>query len=226
MKHIFLPLVLMLGCIAPAASAQDIFDSGERAPYLGVRLGLDINCPTKVNFGGFKMDSFKPGAGFEAGAVYNIPLWKNLYFEPGLLLYYSTMHGETTYHLDYLPGLNGIEICKESVRRFGFRIPMRAGYSFNFEFGSISIFTGPRLSIPLVGRYHTKVGKVSHSSSLYKYDAQLPLNRVDLGWQFGAGFTYDRWVFEISGTAGMLDMYKGNPSMHDNSVDLTVGYNF
>ncbi|MDE6311892.1 MAG: PorT family protein [Muribaculaceae bacterium] len=219
MKHLLLPLILMLGCVAPAASAQDIFDSGKRDPYLGVRLGLDITCPTNVDYGGFKMDWYNPGAGFELGAVYNIQLWKNLYFEPGLNIYYSTMRGEVG-----TGAFPASETMKESVRRFGFRIPIRAGYSFDLGFGSISVFTGPRISLPLIGRYHAKVDKISESQNLYK-DGMF-MHRVDLGWQFGAGFTYDHWVFEISGTAGMLDMYKGPASMHDNGVDITFGYNF
>ncbi|MDE6277377.1 MAG: PorT family protein [Muribaculaceae bacterium] len=219
MKHLF-PFALLLGLVAsPVAAAQDIFDNPDNAPYLGARLSLDITCPTDLKTGDFKIDLYNPGAGFEAGIIYNIPLWKNLYFEPGLNLFYSTMKGSITTMDEYVP----ME-THYSARRFGFRVPLRAGYRFDFDFGSISVFTGPRLGIPLVGRSHYTIDKESDSSNLYGDGASF--HRLDIGWQFGAGFSYGNWIFEISGTAGMLDMYKGPSSMHDNGVDLTFGYNF
>ena len=51
--------------------------------FLGVRVGLDIS--SAANGGGY----YSNKAGFSAGAVYNIPLWRNLYFEPGLSVFYN-----------------------------------------------------------------------------------------------------------------------------------------
>ncbi len=220
------PLILsaLLFAGSQGAFAQDIFDNPDNRAYLGVRLGLDISCPADVKSGPVSFDLYNPGAGFEAGAVYNIPVWKNLYFEPGLMLYYSTMKTDVTI---ISPELSPVS-ATSSARRFGFRVPLHAGYRFDFEPVSVSVFTGPRLTLPLVGRMHTsvKTGYETASKSENLYGDGSELKRVDLGWQFGAGVSFGQWMFEISGTVGMLDMYKGTPSMHESGVDLTVGYNF
>lgn len=218
--------VLALACVAvlPAA-AGDIFDSGDNEAYFGARFSLDISCPSKYDIGGVSFGGFGNGAGFEAGAVYNIPLWKNLYFEPGLLLYYSTMKDKVYVQDD---GYGNFKDSSARIRRFGFRVPLRAGYSFDFDIVKVSVFTGPRLSLPIVGReklsVETPAGKESDSFNIYGDKSSF--RRMDIGWQFGASVTYDRFVFEISGTPGMLDMIKGPGRMHDNSVDITLGYNF
>lgn len=216
---------MLAGALAvPCVQAQDIFDNPENEAYLGVRLGLDISCPGNVKADKVAFDLFDPGAGFEAGVIYNIPLWKNLYFEPGLNLYYSTMKSDITVADSELTSAS----ASMSARRFGFRVPLRAGYRFDFSPVSVSVFTGPRLTLPVVGRLHSSLKSgyesVSESENLYGDDSNL--RRVDLGWQFGAGVAFGKWMFELSGTVGMLDMYKGAPSMHENGVDLTIGYNF
>lgn len=219
-------LILAAGLLAGSQGvfAQDIFDNPDNEAYLGVRLGLDISCPADVKNGPISFDLYNPGAGFEAGAVYNIPLWKNLYFEPGLMLYYSTMKTDVTLMTTELSPASAA--C--SARRFGFRVPMRVGYRFDFNPVSVSVFTGPRLTIPVVGRLHysSKSGYETLSGSENLYGDESLMKRVDLGWQFGAGVSFGQWMFEISGTVGMLDMYKGPASMHESGVDLTVGYNF
>ena len=225
MKKSVLSLIAGLMLAAPAALAQDeIFDNPENRAYLGVRLGVDISCPTDLSNNGFHIDLFKPGAGFDAGVVYNIPLWKNLYFEPGLSIFYSTMKSDV-----YLGDVLGESDIRISARQFGFRVPLRVGYHFDFESCKVMVFTGPRVSLPVVGRLHysgksTDGYKISDSDNLYGDDSNI--RRCDIGWQFGAGVNYGNWLFEISGTVGMLDMYKGPGSFHENGVDITVGYNF
>lgn len=216
-------LLLCATLCAPMAQAQDIFDNPENEARLGIRLGLDISCPGNVKNKAVSFDLFNPGAGFEAGAVYNIPLWKNLYFEPGLNLYYSTMKSDIE-----AVNENGNVPVNYSARRFGFRIPLRAGYHFDFGSLSVHVFTGPRLTLPLVGRAHisAKSGYAEYSDNENLYGDGSDLHRIDLGWQFGAGISYGHYMFEISGTAGMFDMYKGPLSMHENGVNITIGYNF
>ncbi len=73
--------------LATSGFAQDIFDAGEQDPYLGVRASLDI---TGVAGNISNIYDFNNGVSFSVGAVYNITLFKNLYFEPGLSVFYNT----------------------------------------------------------------------------------------------------------------------------------------
>ncbi len=228
---------ILFGCTL-SAKAQDIsFESDDNKPFLGVRLGLDISCPTdwKIsnigeNGASMSLPLFNNGAGFDLGAVYNIPLWKNLYFEPGLSIYYNTMGCSVTIADD--PEFGTLDDLSGSIRRFGFRIPFQVGYRVDFtdlDF-SLSAFTGPVLTAGLVGRQHATIQydglKESGSESVYGHDGFL--NRVDVGWKIGVGAEYNNFVLQLSGTIGMCNMLSGaiNTKYRDNNVALTIGYNF
>lgn len=218
MKKFLLAILIMVASL-PAVS-QDIFDSGDNKPYFGARLGLDISCPGGWKVNKMSLDLYDSGAGFDLGAVYNIPLWKNLYFEPGLSIYYNTQ--------GYDIGVSGDDSelvdADASLRRFGFRIPFQVGYRFDFNPVKLYFATGPVLSVALVGKDYLKNNITGETSSVSCFDN---LNRVDLGWKFALGAIYDRYLFQLSVTPGMLDMAKSdNVSYHDCNVALTLGYNF
>lgn len=234
MKKTVLILTTVLASCLFSATAQDIlFDSPDNHPYLGVRLGLDISCPTDMkytNTGGsgatLSIPMFDNGAGFDIGAVYNIPLWKNLYFEPGLSLYYNTMGVD----LSIIDDDNMNSKVSASVRRFGFRVPFVAGYKADFSMFSLSAFTGPVLSIPIIGREYAVLeqGKVKETYNENLYGGHSDYRRVDLGWKIGVGATFENFVLQLSGTIGMLNMMKSDfgAKYRDNNVALTLGYNF
>ncbi len=208
---------LMLLCLCIAASAQDIFDNPDRGARLGVRLGLDIATSTDFDYGSFKIGVLNAGAGFTAGAVYNIPVWKNMYFEPGLLLFYNSMACDAI--------VGGTNTFIGSIRRFGVRVPFRLGYRFDFEKVSVRAFTGPQLEVGLIGRSRLEVGNESASENAYGSDGII--NRVNVGWEFGAGVDFGNWTAEISGAAGITDMVQGSAIKgRFNNVTISLGYNF
>lgn len=215
LKYAILLLFVALGC--KVASAQnEIFDSPDNHPYFGVRVGLDITAPTWAKNDLLKADLFDGGAGFHAGAVYNIPLWKNLYFEPGLGIYYNTIGYDLT------TGYNSTIDC--SIRRFGFRVPFDFGYHFDFEPCSVAVFTGPQIDLGLTAHSHSDSMDVDDGN---EYGSDGLLNRFGLGWKFGAGVWFNRFVIEISGTVSMTDMMQSSMfTCHNNLVEITLGYNF
>ncbi len=213
-----------LALTAVAAQAQVSFESDDNAPYFGVRLGLDITCPGDIKNDKFSVDLYKAGAGFDAGVIYNIPLWKNLYFEPGAKFYYSTMG------CDFVLGDALVTETKASVRRFGVRVPFRVGYRFDFAtdyLSAISVFTGPQLEIGIIGREHISatVDGISETMNENCF-TDNGFKRTDLGWQFGVGFHFGSWIAEIAGTVGMLDLQPGPASYHQGNVTISLGYNF
>ncbi len=220
----FLAAVLML-VGASAIQAQDMFDSGYNRPYFGVRAGLDITCPGSVKTGGLAVDLYNAGAGFEVGAVYNIPLYKNMYFEPGLMLTYGTMGVDV--ELIY-EGYDNADV-DWSVRRFGFRVPFRVGYRLDFTDIGVHVFTGPQLDVGLIGRDHVSINndRISESENNNLYGDDSIMKRTNVSWTFGAGVSFARnWQAEVCGAIGILDMNPGDASYRQSSVTLAVGYNF
>lgn len=237
MKKLALLFGILIAACSFSVKAQDIsFESDNNQPFLGIRLGLDISCPSNwkiSNIGDtgstLSIPMFDNGAGFDLGAVYNIPLWKNLYFEPGLSIYYNTMgfDVETLGDSEELP--EGSDVSA-SIRRFGFRIPFQVGYRVDFSQFSLSAFTGPVLSAGVTGRAHAtvKYNGMDDSDSANVYGSEGFLNRFDIGWKFGIGAEFNRFVLQLSGTVGMCNMlnHVNGAKYHDNNVALTVGYNF
>lgn len=232
MKKI-LATVLAAAAVLPA-TAGDMFDAGdENRPYFGVRVSFEAPIPGKINASAdnasIGVSAFKTGAGFDAGAIYNIPLWKNLYFEPGLSLFYNAFGVKD----DMFADEPDIASVKASVRTFGFRIPFSFGYRFDLAPCSLYAFTGPELEVGLVGREHisgTIMGeKVSESESIYGNGYR----RYDISWKFGVGVSVDNYYLGLSGNVGMVNRISDDSefggvdvSYHQNLFQLTLGYNF
>ena len=231
---------LMIGVLALTAfgaSAQsDVFDNPDNHPYFGVRLALDVTCPGQwtISNGALNLstDLTTPAAGVEAGFIYNLPLWKNLYFEPGLSLYYDT------YGLVLTVGTEDFgfptDLKNKSLRKFGFRIPAAFGYHFDFSKVSLSVFTGPVFDLGIVNRYYLTSNKINgvnihESGSMYEKDenGDTLLNRCNLSWRFGVGATMNKFMVSLSGDVGMLNLCPSQyVTYRENNFHLTVGYNF
>ncbi len=236
----------IMAIYATPAKAQDIFDSGDMRPHFGARLSLDIS-NVAGNIDNYFEENAIPdltnsGAGFTVMGVYNIPLYKNLYFEPGLGIYYNTV-GLNGTHYDFRPNPEQPEspigvadyAIDGSVRNWGFRIPMLAGYHFDFTDNMrVSVFTGPQINI---GFYQKMVYDVHYigdsgvpadehvSASCYGHG----FRRFDMQWVFGAGYHYGRYSVAISGGVGMTNLVDGQFSGYKarrNTFSITLGYDF
>ena len=135
----------VLGCAVCAsaliASADSLmFDNPDNKAYFGARVALDIS--SAANGGDF----YSNKTGFAVGAIYNIPIKANFYFEPGLSLFYDVF-GTMILKMDYpssAPGstiepgspddLEGARMYQidGTIRNLGFRVPLNFGYHFDF----------------------------------------------------------------------------------------------
>lgn len=213
----------MLSAGLCASAQSSIVNNPANRGYFGVRASLDVACPGNLKSGDLSVDIYDPGAGFSAGAIYNMPLVANLYFEPGVNLYYNT------YKVKNIELSNGIN-AKGSVRKFGVRVPLQFGYHFDFTPDiSVAVFTGPELEIGCTADLHMKagVGNVSESASESIYDDD-GLERFDCLWKFGASLTYaHNYYVGIGGGVGMVNMFgDSGVKFHENLVQVTLGYNF
>lgn len=229
-------VAIALAATTLGASAQSsIFNNPSNRSYLGVRLGLDVTCPQPIKFNTLpSIDFLKPGAGVELGLIYNIPIIANFYVEPGVMFYYDT----------FIP--DDIEIGSEdtgfdtndayehnSIRKFGFRIPVQLGYHFDFT-NSISakVFTGPVLDTGFSNDYYVTTKPVAgvkyHESGTLYRDKAPRWNRVNCSWRFGGGVNINNISVELSGDVGMVNMYDTgikSTKYYENCFHLTIGYN-
>ncbi len=227
MKHFITALALSISALT--ATAQDIFDNPDNHAHLGVRLSYELACPTDVHYSIANINVLDAGSGFSAGVIYNIPVWKNLFFEPGATLYYNTysFSNDIISNIgDFDPAFDDLNISGASVRQWGMRLPLIVGYHFDFiPEMRLSFFTGPELTLGFSAKTHLDMGKISGSANAYGSDGFL--NRCDVKWRFGVGATFfDHYYAAISGAAGICDVYKDALSMRSNLFDITIGYNF
>ncbi len=225
MKKCITALVLAVSAIG--ANAQDIFDNPDNHAYFGVRASYELACPTDVERPGsnIKYGQFGNGSGFNVGVIYQLPMYKNLYFEPGANIYYNT-YSVSNAGQEELGNFVGLPLKDASVRKWGVRIPLILGYHFDFISDlRISVFTGPELALGFGGKIHLDMDKMDGSISAFGDDGNF--NRCDVKWRFGVGATYKHHYYAaISGAAGICDMYKNEPSMRTNLFNITLGYNF
>ncbi len=228
----------LVGSMAYARGASLVVDNPENRTYLGARVALDIS--SAANGGAYY--SNKPG--FSLGAVYHIPVVANLYFEPGLSMFYNvfgTMYYATETIL--LPEVNDAGESTQdvvyqidgSVRNFGFRVPLHVGYHFDFaENMRVSVFTGPQFNASLLARYHqnryvTPSGKVEEGTSGSVFGTG-GFKHFDAQWNFGVGLDYGNYMVALSGSLGMTrlrDAYGPfQKNMRRNLFSITLGYNF
>ncbi len=223
MKKILLTLAVIFGCLN--AQAYDIFNNKDNHSYFGVRLSYELSAPSDVTVTNMpdnpKYEYFNPSSGFSAGVIYNMPLWKNLYFEPGLTLYYNTISYKQSL-LDNFSSANDLE--SSSIRSFGLRIPILVGYHFDvLPSLQLSLFTGPELTLGFTAKQWDTYKDRSVITNAYDNTA----NRFDIKWRFGVGAQFlDHYYAAISGAAGMCDQAKGPQSMTVSLFDITLGYNF
>ncbi len=242
MKKMILGLALAAFAVT-GASAQRIVNNPDNKPFWGVRASLDITCPTDVTYkyksSKEKMDLMDNGCGFSVGAVYNLPIVANFYFEPGVSFFYNTWKWNDK---GYFDDLDGIDLKHNSIRQSGLRIPLNLGYHFDFtDDFKVSIFTGPQLEVGFhCDSYVTAEAKVggttleSHEAySLYKDNDGTKFNRFNVDWNIGVGFTYQKFYLGVTGSLGLTNMLHvkdldddEKEYFHKNTVGIALGYNF
>ncbi len=220
MKRFIIALTAIIG-LGTAASAQNLlFENPDNKPYFGVRLGLDVTSTAGATY-----DTYNNGAGFNAGAVYNIPVVKNFYFEPGLSLFYNTFGEQITTTIpDQYDGF--AYVMDTSIRNFGFRIPFNFGYRFDFtDEMSIYVYTGPVLNISVTAKQHCDAygDEAAHTENLMGHG----FKRADMQWDFGVGYSYNKLYVQVGGGVGVTKAYSSAiDSYRRNTFNIAVGYNF
>lgn len=221
MKKLFISMIAALAITGSATAQDTVLNNPDNRAYFGIRVAGEVTCPGEVSEDGIGVGIFKNGGGIEFGGIYNIPIVANFYVEPGLKLYYNTYSLKDKY-FDLVDG----DITGCSVRKFGMRIPVMAGYHFDFTPEiKVHIFTGPELEIGFSAKEKLSGRNIDVSGDLYSDEGGM--KRVDVLWGIGAGVTYQKLYFGVSGSLGMCNMMdESDTKFHENRVSFTLGYNF
>lgn len=237
MKKLIAAVAVAATCCTGAFAQTEIYNNPDNHPYFGVRASLDVTCPGDVNIKGAStsIDMMDNGAGFSVGAIYNVPIYYNLYFEPGVTVYKHNAKYKSSI-------VESSDYSKVTLGEWGFEIPLMFGYHFDFAPIRLSVFTGPEFRVGLSGKTHYTANlngvKMKGSESIYGDDGAY--NRADVSWKFGVGLSYEHYYFAVSGAAGLcnwlndveyiddtLPNYSGvKLTQHRNTVSVTLGYNF
>lgn len=212
-------ITLLLLCILPCAAASA--QKSDRVLW-GTKINADIELPGKWKYdNGGSAKMYKPGFSLSLGAVCNIYLGAGFYFEPGLDLFYAGYHYDDIY-------INQGQKINPKVSKFGLRLPLVAGYTFNLsDRMGLSIFTGPQLSYAFAGKVSVEgnrdLGKDFPSDDLFGPYGQ---NRFDCAWKVGVGFPVDSYMLSLEADFGLTDLQKGPVKFRENRVGLAFTYYF
>ncbi len=212
-------VVAFLGVMAQ----NTIVNNPDNKAYFGIRVGGEVTCPGNVSVDNIGVSVFNNGGGVEFGGIYNYPVVANFYIEPGLKFFYNTY----SLKKEYVKALqDDIIYDSVSLKKFGMRVPVMAGYHFDFTNDvKVSVFTGPELEVAFKGKEYIKSANLEMSGSLYGEEGGM--KRVNLLWGIGAGVTYQHFYFGVNGSLGMLNMLSDSlVKFHENHVNFSVGYNF
>ncbi|MDE6287404.1 MAG: PorT family protein [Muribaculaceae bacterium] len=223
MKKIFVALMLGLAAGTSAMAQNTIVNNPDNRSYFGIRVGGEVTCPGKVSLYDVSVGVYNNGGGVELGGIYNLPVVANFYIEPGLKFYYNTY----AFKKEFIEDLqDDIIINGVSLRKFGMRIPVMAGYHFDFtEDIKVSVFTGPELEVGFSAKQYATGHNIDMSASVYGDGGGM--HRVNVLWGFGAGVSYQHFYFGVSGGIGMVNMFSDtDEKFHENRVTFSLGYNF
>lgn len=219
-KFMILAALMLIGAVQGFCQEADnryyevSEESGRPKGFWGVRLNMDITFPSEVTNGDYGMDMFNPGAGFSAGVIYNAPINKRFYFEPGLYLQYHTTGMKDDY-------TDGVDV---SMRELALRIPLQFGVKFPTRTGFFAISTGPGLSFGLSGKEHASGYGEKVSVDMYKDG----IRRYDINWSLGLSIHFKDYVIGVNGYYGLLNAFKegDGATWHQNYLTIGFGYNF
>lgn len=223
MKKFLVSTALTVLACGSVMAQNTIVNNPDNKAYFGIRVGGEITCPGKVSEDNVSLSVFNNGGGVEFGGIYNVPVVANFYIEPGLKFYYNTY----SLKKEFVEALqDDIIFNSVSFKKFGMRIPVMAGYHFDFTDDlKVSVFTGPELEVGFSAKENINGHNIEMSESVYGEDGGM--NRVDLLWGIGAGISYQHFYFGVNGGIGMLNMLSDSDAkFHENRVTFSIGYNF
>lgn len=174
---------------------------------------------------GEKQRMFNSGFGASLGAIANIYLGRNFYFEPELALSYEGYTYDNFVQVaPNSPSVNG----GPNIHKLGVNLPLLFGYFINIsDTWGLDVFTGPELGCTFYGTARTQNEAIKENYNLMNvFKGEYAQNRVGLGWKVGIGFPVNNFLISVEGDFGITDMMKEHYTLRENSVSLGITYYF
>ncbi len=218
MKHPH--LLPLLGAAIAAATCTTAAHAV--TPEWGIRAAIDVNIPGKWSNDVVSYKMFRPGVGATLGGVSTLYLTQGFFIQPGVSLFYDSYAFD-----DLVVGdvAGGYTMDNPSLYKLGLRIPLTAGYMFDFSSKfSMCVYTGPEFSWAFAG-------KIKYGYPDFDNDPDLALfngfeHRVDLAWKFGIGVPVGPLLISADWAIGMTNILNTpDISCRENRVSLAFTYN-
>lgn len=190
----------------------------------GFRVSYDYTNPGSVKMPNTDdIKSFSSGSGVAVGFVYRVPLILGLYVEPGISLYYDTFKDE----MGFITTGDGFDTQKLTVKTFGMRVPIVAGYRFGLgPIAGLSIFTGPQFGYGFYGKYDLP-DRYDNGDYDDNYYGDNGMRRFNVDWRLGAQVDlFKKLIVGIGYDFGLNDLKKDKPSFKVSRMTVSVGINF
>lgn len=223
MKKVLLSLAFAVAACISVTAQNTTVNSTDNKAHFGIRFGGEIILPGKITSDNVGISVFDNGGGVEFGGIYNVPVAKNFYIEPGLKLYCNNY----SLKKEFVEALeDDIIFNSVSLKKYGMRVPVMAGCHFDFTSDTrVSFFTGPELEVGFSAKEYIKGYNIEMSDSVYGDEGGF--NRTNLLWGIGAGISYQHFYFGVSGGIGISNMLSDSDvKFHENRISFSVGYNF
>lgn len=186
----------------------------------GIKASVDAELPGKWRGERVSHTMFHPGYGFNIGAVANIYIARNFYFEPGISLFHSDYKYKDLIILGD-PNTGESAATDPHVNKWGIQVPLMFGYSFTFP---MNVYTGPQIRYAFAGEIDVERDKITGVET--EFDLWRGQRRFDLSWKIGVGFPVNNFNIAFEADIGITDLMKGDMSFRENRVGLAVTYYF
>lgn len=191
------------------------------AQRLGVKAGLNLS-----NYYGDDAEDLNIRAGFQLGALYEVPLSEGLFLQPEVVIslkgaQYSESEGGYSY--------------SQSISPFYLEVPVKVLYKFEVGAGKLTFAAGPHLGLGLFGKAkHEMEGEGESYNGSYnlftKEDEaeKATFKRFDLGISGAIGYELESGFFvNIETSTGFLSVGNYEDSkLYNNVFAFVAGYKF
>ena len=224
-KPVVIPFLAVSATLASNAG-NIVFDNPDNRLCWGVRVNLDVSAPGAWKNDLFSMKMFNSRIGFSAGGYMQLPVVANLYFEPGVSLFYDTYSNDIGIGED-----NGtVKDVRAHTDKFGVRMPLDLGYRFDiWENASLFVRTGPQLTYGFTMKTHLPSEDSLEDFSDGWYGKDGLLNRFDILWDIAAGIEFGRINVGVEYNLGLLNIARNKEhglDYKENYFRVGVGYTF
>lgn len=189
----------------------------------GVRTAMELTIPGKSG-----IEAYQTGAGFTVGAIYSIPIYGKISFEPGLMLFYTTMTAQQDFQI------NGF-LYQDTARNIGLRIPLMFNYNIAVSpLLDLIIGTGPWFNFSVYAHENILPNMTApeHVPSTRINLFNHGWNHFDAAWGFNLCVTFAKSYFMgITASAAFTPLASfGNHNktikVYRNTIAFSLGYNF